>query len=113
MDRMPSPTPTPTPICTHCGFTWGEYRARGLLGCAECYAAFGEALEGDLLRIHRALAHAGSGSRPAPVATDPPPAAKDGEQVADWREQLADAVRREDYAEAARLQKLIRGDLGG
>jgi protein arginine kinase activator len=109
MDRMPSPTP----ICTHCGFTWGEYRARGLLGCAACYAAFGEALQGDLLRIHRAVAHEGPEARPENVATDSPSSAPSGEQVAEWREQLADAVRREDYASAARLQKLIRGDLGG
>lgn len=105
--------PLPMPICTHCGFTWDEYRARGLLGCAACYAAFGEALQGDLLWIHRALAHAGSEARPEGDAPDPMPAAKTGEKVAAWREQLADAVRREDFSEAARLQKLIRGGLGG
>lgn len=104
--------PAPTPICTHCGFTWGEYRARGLLGCAACYAAFGEALQGDLLWIHRALAPEGPEARREGGAQDPIPAANAGERVAEWREQLADALRREDYGEAARLQKLIRGGLG-
>lgn len=100
------------PICTHCGFTWSEYRARGLLGCAACYAALGEALQGDLLWIHRALAHEGPEARQETEGGDPIPAAKAGEKVAEWRERLADALRREDYAEAARLQKLIRGSLG-
>lgn len=123
------------PICTHCGFTWGEYRSRGLLGCPHCYASFGEALQGDLLWIHAALGgfpDAASGqSGPGPgggPATDsdstptgdPAAAAESGaaaghapERMARWREQLADAVRREDYEAATRLQKLIRGAAEG
>lgn len=117
------------PICTHCGFTWGEYRARGLLGCPHCYAAFGESLQADLLWIHRAFEDAvpapgnpGDGAR---ARTGPPPPAGGGgeeapvraEQVAQWREQIAEALRREDYQEAARLRRLIDGggpgDRGG
>lgn len=93
------------PICTHCGFTFGEYRARGLLGCPHCYAAFGEALQGDLLWIHRALGH----GRPA-ARED---AESRAERLAHWREQLADALRKEDYAEAARLRRLIEGEGAG
>jgi protein arginine kinase activator len=89
------------PICTHCGFTFGEYRARGLLGCPRCYAAFGEALQGDLLWIHRALEHGRPASRED--------AESRAERLAHWREQLADALRKEDYAEAARLRRLIDG----
>lgn len=102
MERMP--------LCTHCGFTWGEYRARGLLGCPHCYAAFGEALQGDLMWIHHALgAAAPEEAMPAAAGAA---AAPSPEQVAQWREQMADAVRREEYAEAARLQRLIRGEHG-
>jgi protein arginine kinase activator len=93
------------PLCTQCGFTWGEYRSRGLLGCPHCYAAFGEALQGDLLWIHRALA---APIGPADAAPDPDVP----ERMAQWKEQLADAVRKEDYAEAARLQALLRGKVG-
>lgn len=89
------------PICTHCGFTFGEYRARGLLGCPNCYAAFGEALQGDLLWIHRALEHGRPESREE--------AESRAERLARWREQLADALRKEDYAAAARLRRLIDG----
>ncbi len=115
------------PLCTHCGFTWGEYRLRGLLGCPHCYASFGEALQGDLLWIHEALAQgpeaataaasasaapgSASGSDPAAdSAADSDPDSDPGipERLARWREQLSDAVRREDYAAAAALQKRIR-----
>jgi protein-arginine kinase activator protein McsA len=111
------------PLCTHCGFTWGEYRLRGLLGCPHCYASFGEALQGDLLWIHEALAQgqeaataspsasAGSGSGSGSgSSSDSDPDTDPGipERLARWREQLSDAVRREDYAAAAALQKRIR-----
>jgi protein arginine kinase activator len=92
----------PMPLCTQCGFTWGEYRSRGLLGCPHCYAAFGEALQGDLLWIHRAVAvHGGPAGDSGETGSS--------ERYALWKEQLADAVRKEDYAEAARLQRLLRG----
>lgn len=90
------------PICTHCGFTWNEYRSRGLLGCPHCYAAFGEALQGDLLWIHNVLEHV----LPA-GGVDP---SERAEEVARYREQLTDALRKEDYLEAARLRRLIDGD---
>jgi protein-arginine kinase activator protein McsA len=72
------------------------------LGCPHCYAAFGDALQGDLLWLHRAVA---SSEGPA----DPAASVELAERSAVWKEQLADAVRKEDYAEAARLQRLIRG----
>jgi protein arginine kinase activator len=88
------------PICTHCGHTWGEYRARGLLGCPHCYAAFGEALQADIGWLHQAL---GASSPEEPPARSPDP-----ETLARWREQLAAAVRIENYEEAARLKGLLR-----
>ena len=90
------------PICTHCGHTWGEYRARGLLGCPHCYPAFGEALQADIGWLHQALGTALSGD-PAPAARFPDP-----DTLARWREQLAEAVRIENYEEAARLNGLLR-----
>jgi protein arginine kinase activator len=93
------------PVCTHCGHTWAEYRARGLLGCPHCYAAFGEALQADLAWLHQALAFL------APATGLPEGAqsgAPDPETLARWREQLAEAVRSENYEEAARLKGLLR-----
>jgi hypothetical protein len=149
------------PVCTHCGFTFGEYRARGLLGCPHCYAGFGEALQGDIAWLHQALAltadtdtesafplgdqasgsapganaaasattasgtsgsasgttdsPAASATAPAGPGTDGPlPGKPDAETLALWREQIAAAVRVENYEEAARLNRLIRsfGSMG-
>ncbi|MDQ2999941.1 MAG: hypothetical protein M3Y08_01570 [Fibrobacterota bacterium] len=89
------------PVCTQCGFTFGEYRVRGLLGCPHCYVGFGEALQADVAWLHRALAFA---ETEAPL-----PPAPDAESLARWREQIAEAVHTENYEEAARLNRLIRG----
>ena len=91
------------PVCTHCGFTWDEYRARGLLGCAQCYAAFGEALQADVAWLHQALALA------APETAAAANPAADPEEHARWRERLAEAVRAENYEEAARIKALLGG----
>jgi protein-arginine kinase activator protein McsA len=117
------------PICTHCGFTFGEYRARGLMGCPHCYAGFGEALQGDIAWLHQALALTAdtdaestvplgiqaSGPAPSGHATDDSLSVKpDAETLARWREQIAAAVRVENYEEAARLKRLLRsfGSMG-
>lgn len=92
----------PLLICTHCGFTWDEYRVRGLLGCAHCYAAFGDALQADVAWLHQALAFAA----PETPASDP---GSNPEEHARWRERLAEAVRAENYEEAARIKALLGG----
>ena len=102
------------PVCTHCGFTFGEYRLRGLLGCPHCYAAFGEALQADLAWLHQALisvpdAPVASAASDPSAAFDKKGAGKGSESLARWREELAAAVRSENYEEAARLNRLIRG----
>lgn len=102
------------PVCTHCGFTWGEYRARGLLGCPHCYVGFGEALQADLAWLHGALAFAEQRPETAPAPLDAGrtdverTSAPDPELLAEWREQIAEAIRAENYEEAARLNRLIR-----
>jgi protein arginine kinase activator len=94
------------PICTHCGHTWAEYRARGWLGCPHCYAAFGEALLADIGWLHQALGAAAPAAESASGGA--PAAAPDPETLAHWRERLAEAVRAENYEEAARLKGLLR-----
>lgn len=78
-------------VCTQCGFTHAEFLARGLLGCPECYANFGDALFADLLHIHPTL------YRRVPGAT--------ADQL---RAQFSDALRLERYEEAAALRAQLR-----
>jgi len=93
----------PLQVCVHCGWTLAEFRTRRMLGCPHCYASLGRALLGDLLFMHPdllrsdwALPKEGSEN----TESDP-------ETLARWREQLGDALRREDYAEAARLKSRL------
>jgi protein-arginine kinase activator protein McsA len=72
-----------------------------LLGCPQCYAAFGDALQADVAWLHQALAMTAADQPEASETSDP-------ESLARWREQLAEAVRAENYEEAARLNRLIR-----
>jgi protein-arginine kinase activator protein McsA len=92
-------------VCVHCGWTVGEFHARRLLGCPHCYENLGDALLGELLVMHPDL-HAATW----PPSQDLGPsnhADQQSEQIAQWREQLGDALRREDYTEAARFKALI------
>jgi protein arginine kinase activator len=88
---------SPLRVCTHCGFTYAEFRAHGLLGCAECYAGFGDALFADLLHLHPRLHRR---------AQRPPETRDDG--LAALRERFSDALRRERYEEAADLRERLR-----
>jgi protein arginine kinase activator len=81
-------------VCTQCGFTHAEFLARGLLGCPECYANFGDVLFADLLHIHPDLHRR------------PPAATADA-----LRGQFSEALRLERYEAAAALRQRLR-DLG-
>jgi protein arginine kinase activator len=91
------PSPNPLRVCTHCGFTYAEFQAHGLLGCAECYASFGDALFADLLHLHPRLHRV---APPRPQSLD--------EDVAALRERFSDALRGERYEEAAQLRERMR-----
>jgi protein arginine kinase activator len=92
------------PVCTQCGFTLAEFRARGLLGCPACYDQLddqtGEALRAELLQLHPLLYR-------RPAAPGAAPASSGGEDAAALRERLGDALRGERYEEAAALRKRI------
>jgi protein arginine kinase activator len=45
--------------CPRCGFTQADFKKTGRLGCAECYRAFWDGLEGLLKTMHKGIRHAG------------------------------------------------------
>ena len=94
----------PLRVCLQCGFTYAEFRARGLLGCAACYDHMGEALIADMLHRHPRL------HRRAPDAqgeAGPDRAADPAAVTAALRERLSDALRLERYEEAAALRRQL------
>jgi protein arginine kinase activator len=96
-------------VCTQCGFTYGEFLSRGLLGCPQCYACFGEVLWADLLQMHPGLHQ-----HPMPVLSEMGPESgsrtrnEDLEDLARLKETFADALRGERYEEAAGLRQRIK-----
>lgn len=92
--------------CGFCGSSLHEIVQSGRVGCARCYEAFYDQLEPTLQRIHGALEHAGK----TPLSGSPElQARKQKEQtLSQLREQIAAAVKEENYEEAARLRDEIR-----
>jgi protein arginine kinase activator len=103
------------PRCGLCGSSLREITQSGRVGCARCYETFYDALEPALRRIHGALEHKGNSPQADPAAQGRRQA---GQQIARLREEIAAAVREEEYERAAKLRDEIRrmeeggGELG-
>jgi protein arginine kinase activator len=95
----------PAARCEFCGSSMNEIIQSGHVGCAKCYETFYDQLEPTLQRVHGALEHTGK----TPAADPAAQARKQREQaLAALREQIAAAVKVEQYEEAARLRDEIR-----
>jgi protein arginine kinase activator len=88
--------------CAQCGHTYADFRSSGRLGCGHCYEAFSENLEPLLKRVHGSSRHTGK----VPECMD--------DRVRTLRErnrlkqELAAAVEREAFEEAASLRDKIK-----
>ena len=92
--------------CGLCGSSLREITQSGRAGCAQCYETFYDALEPALQRIHGALEHMGKTPEADPAAQGRRQAER---RIAGLREEIAAAVREEDYERAAQLRDEIRG----
>ena len=88
--------------CEVCGIKFVDFRNTGRLGCPHDYVVFREELLPLLENIHGETKHVGKSPRRMPQNQQ-----KQAELVT-LRKQLAHAVNKEDYEEAARLRDLIR-----
>ena len=92
--------------CPGCGMTPSDFRQKGRLGCPRCYEAFRHELIPLLMRIHEAQAHAGRLPSTMPVIEAD--SAEERPDLSDLRQKLEDAVRGEQYEEAAQLRDELR-----
>jgi protein arginine kinase activator len=100
---------SPMRVCTQCGFTYSEFLTRGLLGCPQCYACFGETLWADLLQLHPGLyQHAMPDLSQMSPERGTRASTEALEDFAQLKETLADALRGERYEEAAGLRRRIQ-----
>ncbi len=102
LGAQPQAEPKETLRCDACGQTYEEFQKSGRLGCANCYAAFGDNMKKTLKSIHGHAHHVGK-----------VPAYLEGErlhrqQVDDLKRQMDQAVAAEDFERAAVLRDRIR-----
>ncbi len=88
--------------CANCGLTFAEFAVNNRFGCAQCYADFGERIEGMLSRYHGSSVHLGRrpGARPG---ADDRLARRQRLDV-----ELRDAIAHEAYEKAAKRRDEIR-----
>lgn len=89
-------------VCPACGLTYADFKRRGQLGCAECYAAFRERLMPLVRRLHGAVQH---------IGRTPSAGRKQAQQrmaLLALQDELAEAVNSEDYERAAALRDRLR-----
>lgn len=89
--------------CPLCGLTFQEFRTKGRLGCPNDYLVFKEALEPLLDKIHQAHNH--KGRLPHGQKSEVRELTDD---LLHLRHVLKEAVRKEDYEEAARARDQIQ-----
>lgn len=93
-------------ICPECGTSFEEFRKSGLLGCSRCYDAFRERLDPVLRRVQGGTRHIG---RPVCRSEENREQLILKAKLAQLRKELAAAVQREAYEEAARIRDEIKG----
>lgn len=93
---------TPDIVCPGCGMTLREFQKSGKVGCADCYAAFGDKMKQTLKSIHGHSRHVGKVPEylVAQVTTQ--------RRMDDLRRQMEDAVAQEDFERAAVLRDEIK-----
>lgn len=87
--------------CSACGMTQSTFRKTGRLGCAACYAVFGDGMEGLLKAMHKGTRHIGK----VPAAVNR--LQVEADHLVQLRAALDAAVASEAYEEAARLKSEI------
>lgn len=90
-------------VCPVCGLSYLEFRSTGRLGCANDYVAFKKGLTPLLERIHGRSQHAGK----TPGQVSETLAAKASE-LSLLRQELDQAVAREEFEKAAELRDRIK-----
>ncbi len=88
--------------CPQCGFTQGEFKKTGRLGCSVCYGTFAEGLEPMLKGMHKGLKHTGK----CPERLQRSQARLSA--MSNLNEALRKAVVEEQYEEAASLRDKIK-----
>ncbi len=97
-----TPRPQAEPRCQHCGMTYSEFAAGGLLGCSHCYEQLEPYLVPLIKRIQGTTTHSGK----APKRTGG--IVRKRRELDALKQQMQSAIAQEQFEEAARLRDRIR-----
>ncbi len=93
--------------CPACGFSYEEFKKKGRLGCSRCYLTFKQQLLPLLKKIHRSVRHVGKSPKRSAKKSGPVGAIHEL-PLQRLRERLNQAIKLEEYEEAARLRDEIK-----
>ena len=97
-------------ICPKCGMNYDEFTKVGKFGCAECYNVFGPLIEEHMKKLHGSNTHKGKSYN---TADKEKLQVQKGESVLDvLNAKLKEAIKLENYEEAARLRDEIKNIKG-
>ncbi len=99
--------------CDCCGTDFNEIRRTGKVGCANCYKVFENQLSPTVARIHGKTVHVGKKpcqTEESAANNEAPTVAKMTKEqiIAELKQQLADAISREEYEKAVILRDKIK-----
>lgn len=96
--------PEDSPVCPQCGWTLSKMdENNGQFGCPECYRTFEDVVKNAVSNIHRSSVH--TGKRPKNLKHEPLEIFR--EKLRKMENALQDAVRAEEYEQAAILRDEI------
>ncbi len=88
--------------CPVCGHTYSDFRRTGKIGCGECYKVFRSPIADTLKQIQPSAVHTGK------IPSKSGEKLKIKRKYETLKQELASAVKNEDYETAAKLHKQIR-----
>lgn len=96
-------TKVSTPRCKNCGMSYAKFRQSGVVGCPDCYEAFGKQLDQLITRAQNGATHH-VGKRPLRAGTG-----LDRQlEIQRISQELDHAVAAEQYERAAKLRDQLR-----
>lgn len=88
--------------CPVCGYSFSDFINTGLLGCGNCYAVFAKELNDVIRKVHGSTQHTGK------VLRKNMPGSKTKRAIDEFKKQLDDLVKKEEYEKAAKLRDKIK-----
>ena len=93
--------------CAQCGLTYEDFKKIGRLGCGDCYVSFKGSLAPLLKRIHGSNQHMGKAPTPSSMK-EQKISSKLHDELDAAKNELAKAVKKEEFEEAAALRDKIK-----